>query len=131
MVIALLLTFCCTAINHLGLVGAVETALSRWTRRSVALPIVNCPKCFTFWAVLTAGILSSAEPVSTLAIALLMSWTAIWLNLIMGAIDILYAKIYETLYSAGGVDDSLPAGRQEDTTTDTAPHTYSEVPDVW
>lgn len=131
MVIALLLAFSCTAINHLGLVAAVETTLSRWTRRDIEIPVINCPKCLTFWAVLTAGFLSSAEPVGTLALALLMAWLARWLNLFMGAVDVLYDKIYETLYNAGGGDNPLPAGRQEDTTAGLPKDPFSEVPDLW
>lgn len=115
---ALMITFSATAINHLGLVAAVEKVIAR------PLPVINCPKCLSFWATLTYGCSvccdSIAAPPSVLphlfALSLLCAWLAIWLDLAMGIIDHLYIKVYDTLYptttptdpDAPSPSDSLP-----------------------
>lgn len=90
-----LILFSATAVNHLGLVAAVEKVVRH------RLPVLNCPKCLTFWSVLAYGGLSgdgiAAHP-SVLpwlvAAALACAYMAIWLELIMYAIDTLYNRIY-------------------------------------
>ena len=91
------IVFVCTSVNHLGLIKAIEDIIKR------GIPIVNCPKCLTFWTVLTYGIatipVASASGILSalpqlLAISFLCSYLAIWLELIMYAIDTLYNKIY-------------------------------------
>ena len=113
-----MITFSATAINHLGLVAAVEEVFDR------PLPVINCPKCLAFWATLTYGCsvccnsipaLQSAIPY-LFAISLLCAWLAIWLDLAMGIIDHLYKKVYDTFYptanppdpDAPSPSDSLP-----------------------
>lgn len=85
--------FACTAANHLGLIAAIERVMRH------RLPVVNCPKCFTCWSVFACGI--ATEPCVSpqvvarlLAISLLCSYLAIWLELLMYAIDTLYNRIY-------------------------------------
>ena len=101
---ALLIMFSCTAINHLGLISAIENAIKH------NIPILNCPKCFTFWSVL-AYYFITADYTSSLgafvhgaigagAVALLLSYASIWLELLMGIIDKLYNKAYEQIYPA-------------------------------
>ena len=115
---ALMITFSATAINHLGLVAAVEEVFDRH------LPIVNCPKCLSFWATLTYGCSVCCDSIAALpsalphlfAISLLCAWLAIWLDLAMGIIDHLYIKVYDTFYptttptdpDAPSPSDSLP-----------------------
>ena len=87
------IVFVCTAVNHLGLIAAIERIINR------SLPVVNCPKCLTFWSVLAYGI-ATVQYVSPqivarlLAISLFCSYLAIWLELLMYAIDTLYNTIY-------------------------------------
>lgn len=91
------IVFICTAVNHLGLISAIESAIRR------KLWIVDCPKCLTCWSVIAYGIATvpcgspqgfiAAMP-HLLAIALLCSYIALWLNLLMYAIDTLYNRIY-------------------------------------
>ena len=103
----LMITFSVVAVNHLGLVAAIERTLKH------RLPIVNCPKCMVFWTVLVYGILTGNHSVGTnelvsadhfedilemLAAALLCAWAAIWLELFMGFIDQLYLKLYDAIY---------------------------------
>lgn len=97
---ALMITFSATAINHLGLVAAVEEMFDS------RLPIVNCPKCLSFWATLTYGCSVCCDSIAALpsalphlfAISLLCAWLAVWLDLAMGIIDHLYIKVYDTFY---------------------------------
>lgn len=108
------IVFVCTAVNHLGLVTAVESAIKH------KMPVVNCVKCLTFWAMLMYGCYCIAtdrtSAATVLAISFLSAWSAIWLDLAMGIIDKLYLKIYVTLYSATnetntdtlGSDDTMP-----------------------
>lgn len=82
------IVFICTAVNHLGLVGTIEGIIKR------ELPIVNCPKCLTCWSVMAYQLVTNCNPLLSLAIALLCSYIAIWLELLMYAIDTLYNRIY-------------------------------------
>lgn len=113
--------FSSVAINHLGLVAAVEEVFDR------RLPIVNCPKCLTFWATLIFGLLNEwiatdTQPLDTCAVAnlslftihfslsLLCAWLAIWLDLAMGIIDQLYLYIYGKIYpTANPTDPDAPS----------------------
>ena len=87
------IVFVCTAVNHLGLIKAIEGIVKR------EILIINCPRCLTCWSVFAYGI-ATAPYVSPqivarlLAISLLCSYLAIWLELLMYAIDTLYNKIY-------------------------------------
>ena len=87
------IVFVCTAFNHLGLIETIEGITKR------EIPIINCPKCLTCWSVFAYGI-ATAPYVSPqivarlLAISLLCSYIAIWLELLMYAIDTLYNRIY-------------------------------------
>ena len=99
----------CTSANHLGLIAAVESLLHR------RLPVVNCPKCFTFWSTLAYllacfltgddALLRDGGPITALlsavprmlAVAFLASYSALWLELIMYFIDTLYNSIYDKI----------------------------------
>ena len=114
----LMIVFSATAANHLGLVAAVEQVLHR------PLPVINCPKCLSFWATLTYGCSVCCDSIEALpsalphlfALSLLCAWLAIWLDLAMGIIDHLYIKVYDTFYptttptdpDAPSPSDSLP-----------------------
>lgn len=93
------IVFACTAANHLGLVKAIEEVID------VDLPIVNCPKCFTFWCVLCYGCKSvvtyGTGIAEVFAISFLCAYIAIWVELGMGYIDTLYTTLYEKIYTNG------------------------------
>ena len=82
------IVFICTAVNHLGLIGKIESIIKR------ELPVIDCPKCLTCWSVMAYQLVTNCNPLPSLAIALLCSYLALWLNLIMYAIDTLYNRIY-------------------------------------
>ncbi len=119
------IVFACTAANHLGLVPAAEERIGR------SIPIINCPKCFSFWATLAYCIATGfASPsiatvsggsvaaivlvgiplaIHALAISFLAAWLSIWFELFMGIIDKLYIRIYEKTYTNPDNDDALAA----------------------
>ena len=99
----------CTSANHLGLIAAVESLLHR------RLPVVNCPKCFTFWSTLAYllacflvggdALLGCSGPVTAIlsaaprmfAVSFLAAYSALWLELIMYFIDTIYNSIYDNI----------------------------------
>jgi len=95
-----------TAVNHLGLIRAIERIVH------CRLPVVNCPKCLAFWSTFAYGVsgdgVTAALPSGLprlLAISILCSYLAIWLELIMYAIDTLYNRIYGILEETGNEED--------------------------
>lgn len=88
-----MIMFSCVAANHLGLIAAIENVLHR------RLPIINCPKCFTFWSVSLYGIWSEGNAITILATSFLFAYLSTWLQLLMAIIDNQYNTIYDTLLS--------------------------------
>lgn len=99
------IVFVCTASNHLGLIQAIQTVT-----KCNGLPIISCVKCFTFWAVLCYCIVGGIGIITSLAIAFLSAWSAIWLDLFMGIIDHLYIKVYEQIYPTTDIADTDKTG---------------------
>ena len=98
------IVFVCTAVNHLGLIQAIEAFIRH------RMPVLNCIKCLTFWSIIAYGFsvgFGSAEAaIKTLAIAFLAAWSAIWLDLFMGIIDKFYLKIYGKIYPTADTTDT-------------------------
>lgn len=125
--------FTCVAANHLGLVAAIEETAGR------SIPIVNCPKCFTFWSVLvytfSSGGAMTYGAAPMLVISFLCAWFAIWLDLGMGIIDRLYLEIYGKIYPTDSADthplcadDPMPGLPQQAAHPDgSSPSTASET----
>lgn len=93
------IVFVCVTVNHLGLISAIEEVTGK------KLPIVNCPKCLTFW--ITMGyccdqitVCSVSWAITILATSFLASYSALWLELLEGYIDTLYMKLYEKITKA-------------------------------
>lgn len=102
------IVFSCVAANHLGLVGAVERLVGR------SLPIINCPKCLTFWAVCLYSAFRTTLT-DAVAIAFICAYSATWLELGMYYVDTIYMLYYgkitdkrtaynQTAATAGGDD---------------------------
>ena len=108
----LMIVFSATAANHLGLVAAAESVVRH------RLPVLNCPKCAAFWLVLIYGCSVCCDSVAALlptipeilAAAFLSAWSAIWLDLLMGIIDKLYIKVYDTIYPTTDTPDADTTG---------------------
>lgn len=98
------IVFVCTAMNHLGLIKAIEDV------SKMEIPIINCPKCLTYWSVFAYELwyVGLSDIPMVLAISFLCSYLAIWLELIMYAIDTLYNRIY------GILEDNNEEDRDED-----------------
>lgn len=79
--------------NHLGLIEAVEKVIRH------EIPIVNCCKCLSFWAVFGYMLLAGNTVIASIATSFLCAWLATWIELLMGVIDYYYTKIYENFYS--------------------------------
>lgn len=93
------IVFVCVTANHLGLIKAMEEVVEQ------ELPIINCPKCGSFWWSLVYTLYITHDIITSLAISFLASYLSIWLELLEGFIDTLYNKIYEQIYSATGSTD--------------------------
>ena len=106
--------FACTSANHLGLIGEIEKLLK------IRLPIINCCKCFTFWATLTLLLIYGQHPVRAVAVSFLNAYLAVWLELGMGYIDYLYSLLYDKIYSTT-TDEQGAANDNEDVATSTMP----------
>ena len=120
----LMLVFSAVAANHLGLVAAAESVVHH------RLPVLNCPKCAAFWLVLAYGFGYEICFTTTrhfvdvndmvayhfeyilklIAAAFLSAWSAVWLDLLMGIIDQLYIKVYDTIYPATDTPDTDTTG---------------------
>ena len=89
------IVFICVTMNHLGLIGKLEEIMGEF-------PIFNCPKCCTFWCVLTYGLstLGINRIITVLAISFLASYSALWLELFEAYIDTLYLRHYEKINPA-------------------------------
>ena len=103
----LMIVFSATAANHLGLVAAAESVARH------RLPVLNCPKCAAFWSVIVYGVSVANSSLFTLhsslqilAAAFLSAWASIWLDLIMGIIDHLYLKVYDSFYPTANPADT-------------------------
>lgn len=95
------IVFVCVTANHLGLIGKLEEIMGE-------LPIIDCPKCFSFWAVLAYSFWSvgfSDIPI-ILATSFLASYIAIWLELLEAYIDTVYMRIYETITTKHPSDEA-------------------------
>ena len=117
-----LILFSSVAANHLGLVAAVEGVIRH------RLPILNCPKCLTFWATLTYGCLVCCDSIAALpsvlpavlprllAQSFLAAYLAIWLELLMFTIDTLYNRLYDKI-NKYHQDDGDEADTESDSET--------------
>ena len=103
------IVFSAVTMNHLGLIGGIE----RMT--GIRIPVINCPKCATFWMTLCYGMGKTGFPgipeiPSVLAISFLASYTAIWLELLEGYTDTLYARLYDKIYPTADTADADALG---------------------
>lgn len=101
--------FISVTANHLGLVKAIEGVFKK------EIPIINCPKCLTFWSVFVYGVSGdgmAANPsvlLRLLAISFLCAYLAIWFELLEGFIDTVYLWLYEKIYSTPAKNDTPAA----------------------
>ena len=93
------IVFVCVTMNHLGLIKAIESTTEQ------ELPILNCPKCSSFWWSLVYCLFITRSLIPSLAISFFASYSAIWLELLEGYLDKFYIKFYDKIYSATDTAD--------------------------
>ena len=103
-----MILFSCVAANHLGLVHAIEDITDR------ELPIINCSRCFSFWCVLFYMILTKHMIILSFATSFLTAALAPWIELLMGFTDILFNKLYDTIYTTTENDENGNAESKKD-----------------
>ena len=89
--------FVCVSMNHLGLIGKIEDLIDH------PLPVVNCPKCSSFWGTLVY-MLFHTDIIGAVATAFLIAYLAIWTELVMCVTDYYYKRIYEKIISDSAAD---------------------------
>lgn len=105
------IVFASVTANHLGLVKAIEETYDH------ELPIINCVKCLTFWAVLVYMVFTTRDVITSLAISFLASYSAIWVELLEAYIDTLYLKLYGKIYETS--DDTTTSDADNGNTSST------------
>lgn len=113
----------CVMANHLGLIEAIEKSINH------KIPILNCPKCASFWLTLAYCVLITKDVIMSFAISFLMAMVALFFDIILGLIDNLYYKVYEWVYrfqSSNFEDTKIDAS--DNSTKNT---TSREVSEVW
>ena len=101
-----MIIFSAVAVDHLGLVRAVEGVLH------IELPVINCCKCLSFWTVLFYADMPLTERI---AVSFLMAYIAVWLELAWGYVDILYERIYDKIYTT---EDNQTAADSDEADSD-------------
>ena len=83
---------------HMGLVDAI---LSAYNAEDKDIPIVTCPKCLSFHAVLWYLILTRHNVIHSVAASFLASYCAIWFDLFLGQLDMWYERFYRQISEGG------------------------------
>ena len=91
--------FSCVMSIHMGLVDAVLKVLRIQDRN---IPIIRCPKCLTFHAVLWYLVSTGVNVILAIATAFLTSYIAIWFDLFLGLMDVWYEDIYNRIPEEDG-----------------------------
>lgn len=109
---SLLIMFICVSAVHMGLTDAICKVIH------LDVKFIGCVKCVTFWCVLAWNIFRQTGIVESLAVAFLLAYVSLWFDLLMGAADALYLKIYGTINNAQDAyyDEAPPAAEHEEDT---------------
>ena len=94
-----MIMFSCVMAIHMGLMDAVLKVLRIQDRN---IPIIRCPKCLTFHAVLWYLVSTGANVILAVATAFLASYIAIWFDLFLGLMDVWYEDIYNRIPEEDG-----------------------------
>ena len=81
----------CTLFVNMGLSDAIQETLG------VKFKILSCVKCFTFWTVLVFLLLKRCSIYTAVPASFLFSYTALWLDLGLSALNKKYNVLYETV----------------------------------
>lgn len=73
--------------HHIGFFEAVLSVISQ---------VLECYKCCTFWTVLWLLLYLYQEPLYAVVVAFCAAYSSHWIMLILGELNILYNKIWES-----------------------------------
>lgn len=93
--IAYILVSCCLFI-HLGLGQAISKIIR------IDFVLFRCPKCLAFWSILGYLLLSNEPIISSIAIAFICAYLALWIDLVLAIIS----EYYEKTYKGVGTEES-------------------------
>lgn len=99
---AALITVACVLFVQMGLADAIAGILR------IRFRILSCPKCTTFWMVLSWSITHGCEPLQSVAGWFISSYCALWLALLYDMLATLYNKLYEQV--SNSPDSAKEAG---------------------
>lgn len=108
------IVFVCVALNHLGLVSAIEQRINK------RLVVFNCCKCLTFWTTFTYSIFHT-RIITALAISFFSAYAALWLELAMYWIDKLYLNCYGKISKSGTAHNQVAATNKRKNTKGSLP----------
>lgn len=98
-VVAIVLS--CVMAIHMGLIDAVLSVYNLGDRN---IPVIRCPKCLTFHSVLWYWVFTGHNILYTIAVAFIASYIAIWADLLLGLMDVLYENIYRKISEGGDTE---------------------------
>ena len=107
--IAFYIMFVCVSMNHLGLIGKIEDIIG------YPLPILNCPKCSSFWFTFAYMLFTTKHVIAAMAMAFLLAYLALWTELAMCVVDYYYKKIYGKIITDSAPDKTAPGTPDGDT----------------
>lgn len=96
------IVFSCVMAIHMGLVDAILDAYGVKTN----IPVITCPKCASFWTVLTFLIVTGHNVIHSVAASFLASYSAVWFDLALGQMDVLYERVYNRISKASDKGDA-------------------------
>ena len=93
------IVFIAAAVNHLGLIAAIERVVKR------RLLVLNCSKCLAFWLALAYFLLGRHSVIDSAAAAFAGAYLAVWAELLMYFVDSLYLMIYGKISNGKASDN--------------------------
>ena len=99
---------CCVLFVHMGLGDAVCKTIRR------NLFLFHCVKCLTFWTTLVYTLVfTDYVLVECLAIAFVMSYVALWVDLLFAKISVWYEKWYESVVAKTSKRDTTNGDKED------------------
>ena len=103
-----MILFSCVAMNHLGLIAAIEGVIG------IKLPIINCSRCASYWCTLAYLLFTHHAVIPSVATSFLCAASAPWVELLMGFFDTKFNWLYDKIYPTAEDEDSEGDGTETD-----------------
>ena len=86
------LFICCCLFIHLGLGEAIEKVAR------IRFVLFRCVKCLTFWVIVGYSLFFTKLPIEvSLCVGFLCAYAALWADLLLGQLAIIYEKLSKSL----------------------------------